>query len=133
MRHGKLLGCNYLFDAALTKACQSAGLVTPDGKRAIIPHRFRHTVGTQLAERGAKLHTIMKALGHSSATMSLVYAHISDQTVIKDYQAELGPGTLIVGPFAQIIQTSGLSLSTRPRKRGMEIMQRAADRWGTRP
>ncbi len=109
MRHGKVLGCNYLFDAALTKACQSAGLVTPDGKRTVTPHRFRHTVGTQLAERGAKLHTIMKILGHSSATMSLVYAHISDQTVLKDYQAVLGPGASIVGPFARTLREGGLS------------------------
>ena len=45
----------------------------------ISAHRFRHTVGTQLAERGAKLHTIMKVLGHSSVSMALVYAQISDQ------------------------------------------------------
>lgn len=55
-------------------------------------HRFRHTVGTQLAERGAKLHTIMKVLGHSSVNMALVYAQISDQEVLRDYKTVLAPG-----------------------------------------
>ena len=39
-----------------------------DARRAaatVTAHRFRHTVGTQLAERGAKLHTIMRVLGHT--------------------------------------------------------------------
>ncbi len=111
MQHGKVLGPNYLFDAALTQACQAAGLVTPDGKRTITPHRFRHTVGTQLAERGARLPTIMRVLGHSSATMSMVYTHISDQTVLKDYQAVLGSSATLAGPGAEIIRAGELNKS----------------------
>lgn len=76
MHHGKLLSANYLFDAPLTRTCQAAGLTTTDGKRLIHPHRFRHTVGTQLAEKGAKMRTIMSVLGHSSVGMSMVYAYI---------------------------------------------------------
>src|SRR5260370_602309 len=78
MNHGKLLSANYLFDAPLTRTCQAAGLTTADGKRLIHPHRFRHTVGTQLAEKGAKLRTIMSVLGHSSVGMSMVYAYADD-------------------------------------------------------
>lgn len=64
--------------------------MTPDGRRTVSAHRFRHTVGTQLAERGARLHTIMSVLGHTSVSMSLVYAQISEPEVLADYQAVLG-------------------------------------------
>lgn len=109
MNHGKLLSGNYLFDAPLTRACQATGLTTADGKRLIHPHRFRHTVGTQLAEKGAKLRTIMSVLGHSSVGMSMVYAYISDQEVLKDYQAVLGPGAMLAGPCAETLRAGTLS------------------------
>lgn len=79
------------------------------GKPTITAHRFRHTVGTQLAERGAKLHTIMKVLGHISASMTMTYAQISDREVLKDYQAVLGPGAMLAGPFAETLKTGQLS------------------------
>ncbi len=109
MHHGKLLSGNYLFDAPLTAACRSAGLTTTDGKRTISPHRFRHTVGTQLAEKGAKLRTIMSVLGHSSVGMSMVYAYVSDQEVLKDYQSVLGPGATVAGPCAETLRAGTLS------------------------
>jgi len=78
----------------------------------ITAHRFRHTVGTQLAERGAKLHTIMKVLGHTSASMTMTYAQISDREVLKDYQAVLGPGATIAGPFAETLRSGELPASS---------------------
>jgi hypothetical protein len=86
-----------------------AGLTTADGKKLIHPHRFRHTVGTQLAEKGAKMRTIMSVLGHSSVGMSMVYTYISDQEVLKDYQAVLGPGATIAGPCAETLRAGALS------------------------
>src|SRR4029077_2453455 len=74
--------------------------------RAVSAHRFRHTVGTQLAERGARLHTIMSILGHSSVGMSLVYSQISDKAVLADYQAVLGPSAIIAGPSATPLRNS---------------------------
>ena len=112
MRRGALLSANYLFSTPLENLCRVAGLVTADGKPTISSHRFRHTVGTQLAERGAKLHTVMKILGHESAAMALVYAQISDKEVLKDYQAVLGPGAIIAGPSAQQLRAGDLSSST---------------------
>jgi integrase len=111
VRHGQLISLQYLFDSALQTVCTAAGLTTADGKPTISAHRFRHTVGTQLAERGAKLRTIMNVLGHSSATMSMVYAQISDREVLKDYQAVLGPGVAIAGPFAETLRSGELSAS----------------------
>ena len=111
VHHGKVFSAEYLFVSPLREACAKAGLVTPDGKATVTAHRFRHTVGTQLAEKGARLHTIMKVLGHTSASMSMVYAQISDQEVRKDYQAVLGPGAVIAGPAARAVQAGELQAS----------------------
>ncbi len=80
MGRGKLLSGHYLFESPIQDACKAVGLVRPggrggSGRGTVSAHRFRHTVGTQLAERGAKLHTIMKVLGHTSVNMALVYAN----------------------------------------------------------
>ncbi len=109
LNHGKPYSNYYLFDCSLSQACTTAGLLTARGKPTITAHRFRHTVGTQLAERGAKLHTIMKVLGHTSPSMTMVYAQISDKEVLKDYQAVLGPGAAIAGPFAETLKSGQLS------------------------
>jgi integrase len=112
MEHGKLLSDYYLFKTALKKACTQAGLVDARGRALVSPHRFRHTVGTQLAERGAKLHTIMQILGHQSVSMALVYAQISDPEVLRDYQAVLGSGATLAGPAAEALRSGTLSEST---------------------
>lgn len=81
------------------------------GRATISAHRFRHTVGTQLADRGAKLHTIMSVLGHQSPHMSMVYVRISDAEVLRDYQSVLGPGASIAGPGAEAVRAGTLSNS----------------------
>ncbi len=111
MMRGKLLGRKYLFETPLKKACEVAGLIDAAGRPTVHTHRFRHTVGTQLAERGAKLHTIMRVLGHHSVSMALVYAQISDPEVLKDYQAVLGSGAVLAGPGAQDLRNGQLSAS----------------------
>ena len=111
MQHGKLLSSFYLFETPIQEACQAAGLVDTRGRGTATAHRFRHTVGTQLAERGAKLHTIMRVLGHSSVSMALVYAQISDREVLRDYQAVLGPGATLAGPAAEDLRTGALPAS----------------------
>jgi hypothetical protein len=110
VRRGRLLSLQYLFNIPLRDACTAAGLLTSTGLPLVSAHRFRHTVGTQLAERGAKLHTIMQVLGHTSASMSMVYARISDREVLRDYQAVLGPGATIAGPYAETLRAGSLSM-----------------------
>jgi site-specific recombinase XerD len=105
---GKLMSSHWLFDAALQTACEHANLLRDNGSRAVTSHRFRHTVGTQLAEEGACLQTIMAILGHRSSTMSLIYARITDGTVLKDYQSALHPGAHIAGPAAEAIRNNEL-------------------------
>lgn len=111
VHRGKMLCSDYLFYAPLQKVCANAGLLTPDGKPKVTPHRFRHTVGTQLAEKGARLSTIMKVLGHQSASMSMVYAQISDKEVLKDYEAVLGPGAAVAGALAETLRSGELPAS----------------------
>jgi len=112
MEHGKLLSDDYLLTTPLRKACQQAGLVDAQGRATITPHRFRHTVGTQLAERGAKLHTIMQMLGHNSVSMALVYAQISAPEVLRDDQSVLGPGATLAGPAAEALRRGAFPSAT---------------------
>jgi len=77
----------------------------------VTAHRFRHTVGTQLARRGARLRTIQKVLGHESAQMSVVYIGITDEDVRNDYQAVLGSDANIAGPGAELIRSGSLAPS----------------------
>lgn len=81
-----------------------AGLIGPNGRPVVSAHRFRHTVGTQLAEGGARLQTIMAVLGHRSPAMSLIYASLSDPTIKQQYQDALNRGSnnvRLAGPAAQ--------------------------------
>ncbi len=41
----------------------------------------------------------------------MIYAQISDKEVLKDYQAVLGPGASIAGPYAEILRGGQLSHS----------------------
>lgn len=112
VRQGRVLSHAYLFDDALLTACRAAGLLDPDGKPTITAHRFRHTVGTQLAERGARLQTIMSILGHKSVQMALVYAHVGDPAVLDDYRSVLGPDATIAGPSASAVRNRELTSET---------------------
>lgn len=105
---GKLLSIAFLFDRSLKAACAGAGLVDARGRPTVSAHRFRHTIGTQLAEGGARLQTIMAVLGHRSPAMSLIYASLSDPTVKQQYQdaldQHLGPEVTMAGPAAQALR-----------------------------
>jgi integrase len=86
---GKLLSKSVLFDMALAEVC-AAGLVDSAGKATITAHRFRHTIGTQFAEGGARIQTIMAVLGHQTPNMSIIYASLSDPTVKRQYARRPG-------------------------------------------
>jgi hypothetical protein len=86
----------------------AAGLVDAAGKPTITAHRFRHTIGTQLAEGGARIQTIMAVLGHRTPNMSIIYASLSDPTVKRQYQdaldRHLGPDVALAGPAADALR-----------------------------
>jgi integrase len=112
VRKGRPCSAPFLFHASLHTACLAAGLVDAAGTPTITAHRFRHTVGTQLAESGARPHTIMQVLGHTSPGMSMIYAQVSDPTVLADYRAVLTPGATIAGPAAEAIRSGRLGSDT---------------------
>jgi len=127
LRRGRLASPDYLFKAGLAQVCTQLGLVDAEGRPLVHPHRFRHTMGTQLGERGAKLQTIMKVLGHRSAGMSMTYTSLSDPVVLADYQSVLAPGAILAGPQAEAIRAGELTqeavnwLSTNFYKTELEL------------
>src|SRR5437660_12431739 len=54
-------------------------------KKNISPHSFRRSLATNLYNRGGKLETIQKQLGHSSLDTTLGYIHNDYQTLYADY------------------------------------------------
>jgi site-specific recombinase XerD len=107
---GRLRSPSYLYDEPLLQVCQRIGLVPADGTgNAITAHRFRHTVGTQLADKHARIQTIMSILGHTNATMAMVYSAISDEQLVNDYTSALKPGAILAGPAAYLIRHKELS------------------------
>jgi integrase len=107
-QRGRLLSNGFLFDMSLKAACTAAGLVDSTGRQTITAHRFRHTIGTQLAEGGARIQTIMAVLGHRTPNMSIIYASLSDPTVKQQYQdaldRHLGPDVTLAGPAADALR-----------------------------
>jgi integrase len=108
LRNGVLAHPDYLFASPLGQIGEDLAILNGDGKPALHAHRFRHTLGTQLAEKGARTQTIMKILGHKSPGMSMTYANISDPVVLADYQSVLKPGAVIAGPLADTLRTGHL-------------------------
>jgi len=50
-----------------------------------VSHRLRHTYATQLLNAGMSLVGVMKLLGHRSLRMTMRYAAVTQETVVKDY------------------------------------------------
>jgi integrase/recombinase XerD len=43
------------------------------------PHRFRHTFGTRLLERGADIRKIQKLMGHADISTTMLYVDVTDR------------------------------------------------------
>lgn len=112
MHRGKPMGRQYLFEEPLAIACRQAGLVDGQGRPTVTAHRFRHTVGTQLAEGGARIQTIMAILGHRSAQMSATYSRVSDPIVREQYEQIIAAGARIAGPAAEALVGHQLDAAT---------------------
>ena len=68
-------------DYAVQAAARAAGI------GHVTPHQLRHTLATQAINNGMSLEAIAALLGHTSMSMTLTYARISDRTVADEYFA----------------------------------------------
>ena len=85
------------------------GLLTPGVRQ--FRTRFRHTVGTQLAEGGAQIQTIMAILGHCNASMAATYSHISDP-VLRDSTRKWSRPRRVAGPAAEALLSNQINQDT---------------------
>jgi hypothetical protein len=72
---------------------------------------LRHTLATQLINRGMSLEAIAKLLGHRSPRMTLVYARISNDSVAEQYfratqAVEVTGGVPVVDEEARLLARS---------------------------
>jgi integrase len=62
-------------------ACHSAGLPT-----SIVPHRLRHTYGTEMLRAGVGFATVMKLLGHTDPGMTMRYVDVTLTDLQREFQ-----------------------------------------------
>ena len=79
---GNTLRCYLHRFAAEINIFDESGDVFPLGRL----HQFRHTHGTELINNGVPQHIVQKRLGHDSARMTNVYAHIHDKTMKQEME-----------------------------------------------
>jgi site-specific recombinase XerD len=65
----------------LHQVCHSLGLST-----RIVPHQMRHTYGTEMIRAGVNLATVMKLLGHTSASMTMRYLDVTLIDLQREFQ-----------------------------------------------
>lgn len=73
--------------SAFQMACKRSnipyGIKTPGG---VTFHTLRHTFGSQLAIKGIPIKTIQELMGHKDITMTMRYAHLTEETKIEAFQ-----------------------------------------------
>ena len=93
-------------------ACKCAnipyGIKTNGG---VTLHTLRHTFGSQLAIKGVPIKTIQELMGHKDISMTMRYAHLSEDTKIEAIQVLNG---LTSKNVSQIVINSTFSKSARP-------------------
>jgi hypothetical protein len=50
------------------------------------PHRLRHTLATRLVNAGMDIVSIQRLLGHEKLETTMIYAHVHDTTVERDFR-----------------------------------------------
>ena len=58
-------------------------------QKKIVSHQLRHTCATELINAGMSLASIMRFLGHHDIRMTLRYARITQETVLREFHAAL--------------------------------------------
>lgn len=65
-------------------------MLTKLGERANVPnvhpHRFRHTMATNLIDRGMKIQEVSTILGHAKLDTTMTYVHVNQRNTENDYR-----------------------------------------------
>jgi len=54
-------------------------------EKRVYPHLFRHSLATNLINRGANILTVQQQLGHTNLKTTMLYVHLSSQRTQKEY------------------------------------------------
>jgi integrase/recombinase XerD len=73
------------FAKLLRRHARTAGI-----RRAVSPHKLRHSFATHLLEGGADLRAVQAMLGHADVTTTQIYTHV-DRTHVKRLHARFHP------------------------------------------
>jgi integrase len=87
----------------LDKAVSAAAAAADIGH--VTPHQLRHTLATQAINNGMSLEAIAALLGHTSMSMTMTYARISDRTVAAEYHAVSAQVEALYTPAAAVPPT----------------------------
>ncbi len=75
---------------ALVDWVREGGIAASDGQELHFwPHRLRHSLGTQMINRGVPQRAIQDFYGHASPEMTAHYAKLHDQTLRREFDAFL--------------------------------------------
>lgn len=74
-------------------------------------HQFRHTVGTNMINRGVPIHIVSRFLGHETLGMTQVYATIHDPTLKKEIAKFYEKLVDVTGKVIEIDQTKEIESS----------------------
>jgi integrase/recombinase XerD len=68
-----------------SRRCEQLGIREP----WLTPHVLRHSHATEMWDAGMREMTLQKRLGHRSPDSTRIYTRVTDEQVVKDYQAAL--------------------------------------------
>jgi hypothetical protein len=93
-----------------------AGLTTAGGRR-VTPHALRRTFATEMLNRGVRLETVSRLLGHAATTITeQAYAQLTDHRIRTEVEEALSTRATPIAPARSRVE-AGSAASEQPRVR----------------
>lgn len=112
--------------ATLHEVAGAVGIAT-----RIVPHQLRHTYATEMLRAGVSLPAVMKLLGHTTPTMTMLYVDVTQTDLQREFQlARSHPRHLVPPPRVPVPVTAphanlaGLLDSLRASQHVLEMCRR---------